>query len=130
MASMFALVLAFVVILLIVRTDRLHKAKLAADLQLAQSDLQRIRSMVCIPDGDRTFLEEAIEISEKSVAPFLEQTEQRGAAIVSMPTTHATEISRCISQHLFHQAQAHLALAARQHQTSAQDSHIKPEGIA
>ena len=108
-AGIFGLLLTIVVVLLFARTSRMHEAQTAFNLQVAQQNLQQVRALVCIPDGDQSFLKEAIKISEASIRPFIDNGE--GFASVSISPKDKDKFERCVSEHLYHNANAHLKLA-------------------
>lgn len=111
MAVVLGVFLTAVVIVLFVRTNRLQETKLAFNLQTAERDLRRVRALISIPDSHRSFLEEAIEISDSSIQPFLDMKDQDKLQFAAISSGNRDEVARCLSEHIYHNANARLKLA-------------------
>ena len=99
---------------LLLRTNHLVRVQTASDLQNAQSNLDRVRTLVSIPDADPTFLREAIRLSDESIALFVSQSDESDALkLRRSPASHGPAIYRCLSEHLYLNAKANRKLGVR-----------------
>ncbi len=112
---------AFAAVLLVVlgavlmlRTNHLARVRTASDLQMARTNLDRVRTLVSIPDSDPTFLREAIRLSDESIAPFVSQSVESDALkLRRIPTAYSPAICQCLSEHLYLNAKANRNLGVR-----------------